>query len=215
MTFVRETADRAVTVWSVEAVPELAHAPATITMPNANAAVRMTISCGAGVHRAPRINESKLRRASVSVLPLGCHKDNPACVAGSPAGGRILCADVADLLDPARGHGGEAGDVHHFHVIEIEHHRPAPGARSHHGWSQVRDDLHRVLIGGRADLGLGDEGSTAAGCTSFRGRLGGTPRAASTTTDSGQSECKQQCFAHAPLLAPQRRSPWSVRFLPS
>jgi hypothetical protein len=55
MTFVRRVVELAVTDCSPEAVPELAQAPAAITRPNANAAIRMTISCGAGSRRAPRL----------------------------------------------------------------------------------------------------------------------------------------------------------------
>jgi hypothetical protein len=46
MTFVRLLVELAVAVWSVLAVPELAHAVPTITRPNANAAIRMMLSRG-------------------------------------------------------------------------------------------------------------------------------------------------------------------------
>jgi hypothetical protein len=57
MTFVRRAAVLAAGVWSPAAVPLLAHAPAVIMRPNANAAIRMAISCGAGALRAPRLDE--------------------------------------------------------------------------------------------------------------------------------------------------------------
>src|SRR5688500_3976778 len=76
MTFVRRAVVLAVGDCSEAAVPELAHAPAIVTRPNANAAIRMRISSGAGAC-APRFDEGTGPGAGVRTLPLGGDKDNP------------------------------------------------------------------------------------------------------------------------------------------
>jgi hypothetical protein len=56
MTFVRRVVEVRVADWSPAAVPELAHAAATITRPNAKATIRMESLLLSGAPMASRVN---------------------------------------------------------------------------------------------------------------------------------------------------------------